>query len=272
MPSLPDTQTLHLLQQGGVLHVTFARPERRNALSPLMLDELLAVLACSQQGDDIHAIVLRGAGGNFCAGADLKEMAKARASEPSADPKHAIAKGNRRFGELAGAVRNARQPVIAVVEGAVMGGGFGIVCAADIALAAKSAVFGLPETGLGLIPAQIAPFVVERIGLSQARRFMLTGARIDGAEAARVGLVHEVFDDVATLDAALLRVLADIARCAPRANAATKRLVLSVPGRDLQGLLDEAAQVFAEASLGDEAREGVMAFAEKRAPKWSKSE
>jgi isohexenylglutaconyl-CoA hydratase len=98
---------------------------------------------------------------------------------------------------------------------------------------------------------------------------MLTGARIDGAEAEKLGIVHEAHTDVAALDAALAGTLAQIRRCAPRANAATKRLVLATPGRDLRSVLDEAAQVFAEAATGDEAREGTVAFVEKRLPKWA---
>jgi isohexenylglutaconyl-CoA hydratase len=150
-----------------------------------------------------------------------------------------------------------------------MGGGFGLCCVSDVALALGDARFGLPETGLGLIPAQIAPFVVQRVGLTQARRLMLTGAKLDGKEAARLGLVHEICDDIAALDAALARTLTQIRRCAPRANAATKRLVLDTLGRDLASALDQASLVFAEASAGDEAREGTLAFVQKRLPEWA---
>jgi isohexenylglutaconyl-CoA hydratase len=150
-----------------------------------------------------------------------------------------------------------------------MGGGFGIVCASDVALASRDARFGLPETGLGLIPAQIAPFVVQRVGLTHARRLMVTGARLSGEEAAKLGVVHELCDDSAALDATLERVLGQIRRCAPQANAATKKLVLGAPGRPLDAVLDEAALVFADASLSEEAREGAQAFVQKRLPKWA---
>jgi isohexenylglutaconyl-CoA hydratase len=141
---------------------------------------------------------------------------------------------------------------------------------ADVALCLRDARFGLPETGLGLIPAQIAPFVVQRIGLTQARRLMLTGARFDGVEAARLGLAHEVCEDALALEAALEATLTQIRRCAPLANGATKRLLLSVRGKPLADVLDDAALVFAAASLGEEAREGTLAFVEKRLPKWAK--
>jgi len=273
MTTLPTTETLLLAPRDGVLHVTFNRPERRNALNVRMVEELIAVFAAISGDATLRAVVLRGAGGSFCAGADVKDMTDARAADPAqvpADPKAAAARSNRRFGDLMTAVNHATAPVIAVVEGAVMGGGFGLVCSSDVALALRDARFGLPETGLGLIPAQIAPFVVQRVGLTHARRLMVTGARFDGAEAARLGLVHELCDDVAALEAALARVLDQIRRCAPRANAATKRLLLHSLGRELPAVLDEAAQVFAEASVSDEAREGTLAFVQKRLPEWAK--
>jgi isohexenylglutaconyl-CoA hydratase len=274
MSAWPTTETLLLDEQRGVLHVTFNRPERRNALSSRMVEELIEVFSSLHGRLQLRAVVVRGAGGTFCAGADIKDMNSARggqqaAAEAGNDPRAAAARGNRRFGVLMSAVNAAPQPVIAVVEGAVMGGGFGIVCASDVALAARDARFGLPETGLGLIPAQIAPFVVQRVGLTHARRLMVTGARLSGEEAAKLGLVHELCDDAAALDTALERVLGQIRRCAPRANAATKKLVLGAPGRPLDAVLDEAALVFADASLSEEAGEGALAFVQKRLPKWA---
>lgn len=272
MIELPSYQTLLTALDSGVLRVTMNRPERRNALSPEMVDELVALFTRLGGEPDLRAIVLRGAGGNFCAGADVKGLQGARAGGSGAgggDPTAAVARGNRRFGHLMCAVNDVPVPVVALVEGAVMGGGFGLVCVSDVALALRDARFGLPETGLGLIPAQIAPFVVQRVGLTQARRLMLTGARFDGAEALRLGLVHEAYADAAALEAGLAAVLSQIARCGPRANAATKTLVLSVQGRELGAVLDEAAQVFAQASVSDEAREGTLAFVEKRLPKWA---
>ena len=275
MTAFPTAQTLLLDARDGVLHVTMNRPERRNALSARMVEELIATFAAADQDAELRAIVLRGAGGSFCAGADVKDMNSAQPAQagggepPAADRKTALARNNRRFGDLTAAVNGCAHPVIAVVEGAVMGGGFGLVCASDIAIARADARFGLPETGLGVIPAQIAPFVLQRVGFTHARRLMLTGARLSGAEAARIGLVHEVCTDEAALDAALARVLAEIRRCAPRANAATKRLLLHALGREPTSVLDHAAQVFAEAASGDEAREGTAAFVEKRLPKWA---
>ena len=270
---LPDTETLALRLDGGVLHLTLDRPERKNAMNARMLHELVAGCdAVDRDAEQLRAVVLRGSGGTFCAGADLKDMASRGqgGGDPSQDPLEAAAAANRRFGVLSARADELRVPLIGVIEGAVMGGGFGLCCVTDIALAKADARFGLPETGLGLVPAQIAPFVLQRIGLTQARRLMLTGARIDGATAHALGLVHEVFDTTEALEAALDQVLAQIRRCAPGANRATKALVKRVVARDLDPLLDYAAQLFAEASLGDEGREGATAFVEKRLPNWAK--
>jgi len=239
-----------------------------------MIDDLIAVFGAAASDAELRAIVLRGAGGSFCAGADIKDMPGPRGAgaqaTPSADARAAIVRGNRRFGELLTVVGSAVQPLIAVVEGAVMGGGFGLVCVSDVALVMHDARFGLPETGLGVIPAQIAPFVVQRVGLTQARRLMLTGARFDGAEAVRVGLAHDVCEDVKALEVALAEVLVQIRRCGPHANVATKRLLMSSLGRDLNDVLDGAAEVFADAQMSDEAREGTLAFVEKRLPRWAR--
>jgi isohexenylglutaconyl-CoA hydratase len=267
-PRLPEFSTLLLRLDAGVLHVTLNRPERKNALSPQMMDDLLAAFTWVPSVIEPRAIVMRGAGGTFCAGADIKEMSKQRAADPS-DPKRSVAVANRRFGEVLIAAQSVRMPLIVIAEGAVLGGGFGLVCVSDIAFGLPSARFGLPETGLGVIPAQIAPFVVQRVGSVQARRLMLTGARFDAAEGLRLGMIHELCTDESALQASLDRTLADIRRCAPRANAATKQLLRSVESNDLETALDIAAQVFAEAQLGPEAKEGTLAFLEKRLPHWA---
>lgn len=266
-----QTETLLTALREGVLYVTLNRPERRNAMSARMIEELLQVFAAASGHTEVRAIVLRGAGATFCAGADVKEMPAARAKEirDPAELKAAIARSNRRVGDLLVAISNTTQPVIAAIEGSTMGGGIGLVCASDVSLATEDAHFGLPETGLGLIPAQIAPFVVRRVGLTHARRLMLTGARFDGSEATRIGLVHEVCADALALEAALSRVLGEILRCAPRANAATKSLLLSAIDGELSSVLDAAAELFAEAATSDEAREGTQAFVEKRLPHWA---
>ncbi|PKM21835.1 MAG: enoyl-CoA hydratase [Gammaproteobacteria bacterium HGW-Gammaproteobacteria-14] len=265
--TLPQTETLLLREDGPFLHITLNRPDARNAMSLNMVNELLTVLESIVDNSTIRAIVLRGAGGHFCAGGDIKDMAGARMKAASGD-QDAFFQLNRRFGTLISQANHQPQVVVAVIEGAVLGGGFGLACIADIAIAAEDAQFGLPETGLGVIPAQIAPFVVQRIGLTQARRLALTGARFNGAEAARLGIVHTAVP-AAALDEHLNATLKQIRRCAPQANRITKHLILSVGQQPLEILLDQAAQDFAAAVASEEGAEGTMAFVQKRLPSWA---
>lgn len=261
MSDLPDCETLLLKLDAGALHVTLNRPDSRNAMSLAMVGELRAVIASAKQDRNVRALVLRGAGGHFCAGGDIKDMAGARARGG-----HAYRELNRAFGALLEEAQQASQVLIAVLEGAVLGGGFGLACVSDIAIASTTARFGLPETSLGIIPAQIAPFVVRRIGLTQARRLALTAARFDGAEALRLGLVHFSAPDA---ELQLQQVLEQVRQCAPGANAATKALLLASESEPLDTLLDHAAGLFADAVVGSEGVEGTMAFVQKRTPKWA---
>lgn len=266
--TLPDTQTLQLRRDGNVLHLHFNRPDARNAMNGEVLAELIAVFDVLASREDIRAVVLRGNGGHFCAGGDIKDFARLR-ELPKTDAVDPVAQFNRRFGHMLQRVNDAPQATVAVLEGAVLGGGFGLACVVDVAIARQDASFGLPETGLGILPAQIAPFVVARIGLSQARRLGVCGARFDGAEAQRLGLVHFVEPDAASLDRRLAEVLTQIRRCAPQANAQTKRIMLAVGQRELGAILDDAATRFSEAMAGAEAAEGMKAFIEKRLPQWA---
>jgi isohexenylglutaconyl-CoA hydratase len=233
-------------------------------MSLQMVAELRAVLAAVRDDRQVRALVIGGAGGHFCAGADIKDMANARAQGQTA-----YRELNRAFGALLEETQHAPQVVITVLQGAVLGGGFGLACVSDIAMADHQAQFGLPETSLGLLPAQIAPFVVQRIGLTQARRLALTAARFDGNQARRMGLVHFVEHDPQALAERLDEVLAHVLCCAPGANAATKKLLLASAAQLSDGLLDQAAEWFSEAVTGDEGVEGTMAFVQKRKPGWA---
>ncbi|MCY1339206.1 putative enoyl-CoA hydratase [compost metagenome] len=262
--TLPNCETLLLEQAAGVLHVTLNRPDSRNAMSLAMVTELRAVLAAVRNDPGVRALVLRGAGGHFCAGGDIKDMASARAA--GSDAYRSL---NRAFGSLLEEAQTQPQVLLAVLEGAVLGGGFGLACVSDIAIAHASAQFGLPETSLGVLPAQIAPFVVKRIGLTQARRLALTAARFDGAEALRLGLVHFAEADTAGVEQRLAESLEQVRRCAPGANARTKALLLASEEEPLAALLDNAAEQFAAAVAGPEGTEGTLAFVQKRKPVWA---
>lgn len=267
--NLPTVETLQLREDGFVLHVTLNRPESRNAMSLQMTQELRAVFSAIHDSDSIRAVVLRGAGGHFCAGGDIKDMAGARMRAMESGNDEAYAELNRAFGHMITQVDHAPQVVIAVLEGAVMGGGFGLACVSDVAIARQDAKFALPETGLGIIPAQIAPFVVQRVGFTQARRLALLGARFDGREAVQIGIAHQQAVDSAEIDALLATTLEQVKRCAPQANRATKALLHRVGKEPLEGLLDDAARQFARAVAGPEGAEGTMAFVQKRPAKWA---
>ncbi|MFP3493439.1 enoyl-CoA hydratase-related protein [Pseudomonas sp. SIMBA_059] len=251
--------TLLLEAHHGVLHITLNRPECRNAMSLEMVNELRTVLAGLDS--QIRALVITGVGGHFCAGADVKDMLHA------GDQLQAL---NRAFGTLLQQVEALPQVVIVVLQGAVLGGGFGLACVSDIAIADHQAQFGLPETRLGLLPAQIAPFVVKRIGLTQARRLALTAARFDGVQAERLGVVHFVETDPQALAQRLDEVLGEVLKCAPGANGRTKALLLASVDEPLENVLDRGAQWFAEAVRGEEGIEGTQAFVQKRQPEWCK--
>jgi isohexenylglutaconyl-CoA hydratase len=266
---LPATTQIELRLDRGVLHLVLNRPEAKNAMSLHMIDEILAVFAAIRDRRDVRVVVLRGAGGTFCAGGDVKDMAASRGAPHTPGGPDPVAATNRRFGDVMLEVDRAPQAVVAVLEGAVLGGGFGLACVADVAIARADASFGLPETGLGFPPAQIAAFLVRRLGLAQARRLAVTGGRFDGRVAKEIGVVHHVAVDEEGIQRELDNVLAQIRRCAPGAIAATKRIMADVGAIALEQVLDRAADLFAEAVRGPEGTEGTMAFVGKRKPAWA---
>jgi isohexenylglutaconyl-CoA hydratase len=266
----PSYQTLAAHEQSGVVHVTLQRPDVRNAMNGTMVDELRAVLKAAEARRDVRALVLRGAGGNFSAGADLKDLSRAQAAAPPGqDP---VSEWNAAFGRLCTAYACTELPVVVALEGAVMGGGFGLACVADVVLAASTAVFRLPETSLGLLPAQIAPFMLARLGYSETKRLSVSGGKIDAQEALTIRLVHSVHADSAALAAAVSSTLDKIRACAPEATRATKALLMRAYTEQNEGigaLVDHAAGLFAHAFRGPEAQEGIAAFLQKRKPSWA---
>jgi isohexenylglutaconyl-CoA hydratase len=263
--TLPASQTLLVNEDKGILHITLNRPESRNSMSLQMVQELQATFAWAAN-NAIRAVVLRGAGGHFCAGGDIRDMMTIR--QQATDNPQAYQHFNRTFGHLLTQVNSAPFVVVTVLEGAILGGGFGLACVSDVALAKADAQFGMPETRLGIIPAQIAPFIVQRLGLTQARRLALLGMRINGESAQKIGLVHEVYADNDTLETALARVINDLKQCAPNATQVTKALLHQVGEQPLEQLLDDAADAFACAIQSSEGMEGGMAFVQKRAASW----
>jgi isohexenylglutaconyl-CoA hydratase len=265
--NLPQCEELLLDLSEGILSVTLNRPHKRNAMNAQLVAEIMSVFSAIENSEDIRAVVLRGAEGHFCAGGDISGMNKEGQSEAQAA--QATWDFNRSFGHMITRVNSAPQVVITVLEGAVMGGGFGLVCISDVAITEAGACFALPETGLGVIPAQIAPFVVQRIGLTQARRLALLGEKVNGQQAFELGIVHYLERGQEALEERLDLVLTQLRRCAPKANAVTKQLMLKVGEVEHEALLDQAADLFCASMRGPEGQDGIKAFMEKRLPFWA---
>ena len=272
MHKLPETSSrLELKLDRSVLHMTLNDPKFGNALSEEMADDLSRVLTALRYNTDIAAVVLRGAGKVFCAGGNLKGFAEKYHGENSDIPemKKEIASTNWQAGrELFNGFNRLPQTVIMVVEGAAMGGGVGLACCSDVTITSKDCKYSTTETSLGLIPAQIASFIVQRIGLTQSRRIMLTGVRFNGVEAERLGIAHFCEEDADAVNARLEEVLASVRRCGPAANRMTKELLFHYMDQGLAPTLEFAGKLFADCMLGDEAKEGVASFVEKRKPNW----
>ena len=252
---------------GPHLKVTLDDARRQNALSAEMVSEIDRALEESR-AQGLSSLVISGSNGVFSAGADLKSVSEALEHPPRQGEADPLQETNRAGGHFFARVNAHPMVTIAVVDGPAFGGGMGLACCADIVIATSRARFALSETSLGLPPAQIAPYVVARIGVRHARRLALTGARLDGKDAAAIGLADFDCETDAERDAQLEKLLGQIARCAPGANAVTKRLILGCGEKAPQDYIEEAARSFAECLRGPEGREGVAAFLEKRSPNW----
>lgn len=263
---LPTVENILLEHNGDTLTIWFNRPEVRNALSSDVADDLAAVLEALPQESEIRFVVLRGKGGVFCAGGDLKMFKTVFQGGTDRDE---IVRFNADFGRLMSAIQAMPQLFIVLIEGAAMAGGLGLACLADVTVATRDAKFALTEVTLGLPPAQITPVVIKRIGASQARRLLLTAARFNGEEAGRLGFAHFVVEDAGALQVQCDALIAQSRSGAPGAIAATKQIINATGRLDGDDLVQFAAEQFADCMLGDEAKEGLSAFAEKRKPGWS---
>jgi len=263
--SQPDRRyrTLEVVRRESVARVTLARSEVHNAFDDTLIAELTSVLAALDRDATVRAVVLLGAGKSFCAGADLNWMKKMAGYGRAENLADATA-----LATMLKTLHRLSKPTIARVHGAVFGGGVGLVACCDIAIAAQDATFSLSETKLGLIPATIGPYVVEAIGVRQARRYFLSAERFAAAEAHRIGLVHDLCprDE---LDDAIDRLLGAVLAAGPRAQHEAKALIRAAAGRPIdERLIADTAVRIARVRGSPEGREGVAAFLEKRPPAW----
>jgi isohexenylglutaconyl-CoA hydratase len=263
---LPATDEIELERRGEALVIWLNRPDSRNALTATMVAELEAVCTALAAEPALRFVVLRGRGGVFCAGGDLKQFQDVLRG---AADRAAIVAANAAFGRLLAAIRALPQLFIVAVEGAAMAGGLGLACAADVTLTTAAARFALTEVTLGLPPAQIAAVLLERVGPGEARRLLLTAQRFDGREAGRLGIAHFVEEDGDALEERLRRLLDEARRCAPGAVGLTRQLIDAAARLEREAMAALAAERFADALLGEEAGEGLRAFAGKRPPAWA---
>ncbi|MCG7521826.1 enoyl-CoA hydratase/isomerase family protein [Ruegeria sp. Ofav3-42] len=261
---LPHSPHLDLEFNDRWLTVWFNDPRRRNPLTTERVDALLELCAALQIAP-VQGVTFRGRGGVFCAGGDLKSF---RASFQSDLSRDRIIQLSLRAADLFDAVAALPQFTVMAVERAAMAGGFGLACTGDLVIAADDTRFSLSEARIGLTPAQIAPFVVARIGMPAARRLMLTGATIDAREAEKLGLVDQIVANE-NMGKALIETQDMVQAAAPQAMAAIKRQLVGMPFQTREQQRHMAAVSFAERMLSEEAQEGISAFFEKRIPKWA---
>ncbi|MDQ7023967.1 MAG: enoyl-CoA hydratase-related protein [Anaerolineae bacterium] len=262
MSDFDNLETLLVEIDDFTAFITLNRPAARNAMNFKMVEEITSVFESLRDNRDVRCVVLSGADGTFCAGGDIKEMREK--TVPNGDSRINL-------DVMLRTVNQSAQVVIAKVEGAALGGGLGLVCVSDIAIASDNAQFGMPEVRLGVSPAFISPFVLQRMGLTRTRELMLTGRRFGSQLALDYSLVHmtcapQDIDDCVQVQ------LNDIRLCAPRAIAATKDLIFTVLENSLGDTVEYRANLLNTLRSGEEAQEGMKAFLEKRPAAWVKKE
>ncbi len=247
----------------GVAYVTMNRPDKRNALSAQMMDELTQMAQTLGADDATRAIVLAGHGSVFCAGGDLGWMKNQITANSATRTKEAG-----RLADMLQALNTMPTPLIARIHGAALGGGVGMACVCDVAIADKETKFGLTETRLGIIPATIGPYVIARIGEGMARRVFMSSRIFDAAEAQTLGVIARHVDR-GDLDAAVEAEIAPYLNVAPKAVGAAKALARRLgPVIDRQAI-DDTIGDLVTIWEGEEATHGLDAFLNKTAPRWA---
>jgi methylglutaconyl-CoA hydratase len=261
---MEETPLLVTRDARGVVTATLNRPALGNAYNGAMLEALIAGLDALSRDATVRALVIRGAGKNFQAGADIHWLSAAAAAPPH--EAHAASLLTTRAMQ---ALNEFPRPSFAVIHGACFGGGTGIACCVDVALATTGASFGITEVRVGVSPSPISTHMVHAMGLRHARRYAITGERFGPEEAMRIGLVHEVHAPE-SVEARLEEILAATLLSAPGAISVTKASLLGANGLTLdQRRMEELARESWMQRASEEGREGLAAFREKRRPRWA---
>jgi len=262
------TELLRVERSGpndAVARVTLARPEVHNAFNASLIAELRSTFTLlGREGPtDLRVVVLAGDGPSFCAGADIDWMRAAMALDVEGNEQDAMA-----MAEMFETIDTCPVPVVARVQGAALGGGMGLCAVADVVIAEAGTRFGFTETRLGILPAVISPFVIAKIGETNARALFPGGRRFDAFRAQRIGLVHEVVEGDEALDRAVDAAVGDVLASGPTAARAAKAIVREVRGLGHGASKWHTARVIARQRVSEEAQEGFRAFSEKRPPAW----
>lgn len=248
-------------RRGPVSWLTMSRPDKHNAFHPDLIRELRDAFRDEGECSEVRAIVLAGEGASFSAGADLEWMKSQGEASESDNVSSA-----REMAELFETIDRCPKPVVARVQGAALGGGSGLICSVDIAIAGPKALFGFTEVRLGLVAAVISPYVMRRLGYSNTRAKLLTGERFNAQEAYRIGMVHHLAED---LDAAVESVLKELLQGSSQAQKASKELLAEIWDLPREQQLEPTARAIAAARASSDGREGLAAFLEKRKPGWA---
>ncbi|WP_437726598.1 enoyl-CoA hydratase/isomerase family protein [Sorangium sp. So ce861] len=254
------TAVVQAASAGGVLRLTLNNPGRKNAIGPAMVNELLHALEAGMADEAVRCVVLTGAGDAFCAGGDFAQLTGAEGA-PAPEPK-----GD--YADLLLAMANSSKPIVARVNGHALGGGLGLVAASHVAIAARGAKLGTPEINVGLFPMMIMAVLQRHVSRRRLLEMMLLGQRLDADEAAQCGLLNRVVEPGA-LDAAVDEVTSAIAAKSPIAVRLGLEAFAAQDDLDLESALPLLRERLAGCLATDDAREGLMAFLEKRQPRWS---
>ena len=255
-------KTLLVEESGGVLLVTLNRPEGHNAFNEELIAEAIDLFRTVGQRD-ARAVVLRGSGSNFCAGADLNWM-----SQMVRYTRDQNVRDSANLAQMYATINECELPVIGRIQGAAIGGGVGLVAVCDIAICTRDAKFGLAEVKLGILPAVISPYVISKIGQTHARALFLTGERFDADRAMRIGLVHRIVEDTAALDAAVNDAIEQIRSSGPQAVRECKKLIAHVATHDVIDSIPYTIEAIATRRVSEEGQSGMNAFLKKEKAPW----
>ncbi len=250
--------------KNNIATVTLNRPSVHNALTLEMISELTKIFFNINNDKNVRIVVLQAEGKSFCAGADLNYMSSminASYEENLTDA------GN--LGLMFKSIYDCSKPIVAKVQGSAFGGGVGLISVCDVAIARDDANFALSETRIGLVPGVISPFVLNKVGFSNASRYFLSSERFSAKTGKEIGLINEIVNSAESLDEKTNEIINTILQNGPEAVSACKKLIRNVNGKEINTALEISKEYIAKCRSSEEGQEGIKAFFEKRKPKWT---